>query len=127
MVDLGCTTKASSQFNLNVPVCSAINATHCTTSLLDPVLHGTSLHAEFGDWAELQGESRATIIAIKMAPLPLLVFLSSAHQLSKRGNWASHEAGVIVVFCIVFIVATGLISLRISRCLAKRRAAREDR
>lgn len=26
---------------------------------------------------------------------------SVAHQLAKRQNWASKEAGVIVVFCIV--------------------------
>ncbi|TVY17469.1 hypothetical protein LARI1_G004341 [Lachnellula arida] len=34
------------------------------------------------------------------------------HQLVKRRkNWAAREAGVIVVFCIVFLVATGLIGL----------------
>jgi hypothetical protein len=47
------------------------------------------------------------------------------NQLIKRdGNWASQEAGVIVVFCIVFIVGTGLIGLWISRFIARRRAAR---
>lgn len=62
----------------------------------------------------------------KMAPLPNLDSQFSAHQLSKRGNWASHEAGVIVVFCIVFLVASGLIGLWISRWCARRRANREN-
>jgi len=50
-----------------------------------------------------------------------------AMQLSKRRNWARHEAGVIVVFCIVFIVATGIAAICISRCLNRRRAARASR
>jgi hypothetical protein len=47
------------------------------------------------------------------------------HLIMKRKkNWAAREAGVVVVFCVVFIVATGLLSLCISRALARRRAAR---
>ncbi|KAL3959601.1 hypothetical protein ACCO45_004718 [Purpureocillium lilacinum] len=45
--------------------------------------------------------------------------------LAKR-NWASQEAGVIVVFCIVFIVAVGLISLWIHKILKRRKAARPN-
>jgi hypothetical protein len=28
---------------------------------------------------------------------------ASLHMLAKRKNWAAREAGVVVVFCIVFI------------------------
>lgn len=49
---------------------------------------------------------------------------STVHQLTKRSNWARREAGVIVVFCVVFIVATGLISLFLYRKLLARRARR---
>ncbi|KAK1999291.1 hypothetical protein LX36DRAFT_574574 [Colletotrichum falcatum] len=47
------------------------------------------------------------------------------HQLAKRENWASQEAGVIVVFCIVFVVALGVTGLCISRCLSRRKAKRQ--
>lgn len=47
-----------------------------------------------------------------------------AHQLVRRSNWAGREAGVIVVFCVVFVVAVGLITVYITRVLAKRRAMR---
>ncbi|KAI1107115.1 hypothetical protein F4804DRAFT_329636 [Jackrogersella minutella] len=40
----------------------------------------------------------------------------------RRENWAQQEAGVVVVFCIVFVVAVGLIGLWISKAVAKRRA-----
>jgi hypothetical protein len=52
---------------------------------------------------------------------------SPMHQLNKRGNWARHEAGVIVVFCIVFVVAMGLLSLAIRNLLAKRRVKTASR
>ncbi|KAI1650238.1 hypothetical protein F4813DRAFT_5234 [Daldinia decipiens] len=42
----------------------------------------------------------------------------------RRENWAQQEAGVIVVFCIVFVVAVGLIGLWISKAVAKRRATK---
>lgn len=50
-----------------------------------------------------------------------------ATRLSRRSNWAGHEAGVIVVFCIVFLVVTGIIALAISRWLSRRRAAKAAR
>jgi len=42
----------------------------------------------------------------------------------EEGNWAKQEAGVIVVFCIVFLVAVGLIGLFIHKKLAARKAAK---
>jgi predicted permease len=46
----------------------------------------------------------------------------ATHALSKRSNWAGKEAGVIVVFCVVFIVASGLIGLYLSRFISRKRA-----
>ncbi|KAI1081199.1 hypothetical protein F5B20DRAFT_579577 [Whalleya microplaca] len=40
----------------------------------------------------------------------------------RRENWAQQEAGVVVVFCIVFTVGVGLIALWISKAVAKRKA-----
>lgn len=49
-----------------------------------------------------------------------------SHMLVKRKkNWAAREAGVVVVFCIVFVVASGLIGLWISRVLGRRKAKRQ--
>ena len=45
-------------------------------------------------------------------------------QIAKRSNWASKEAGVIVVFCIVFIVLVGVIGLFIGRRISSARARR---
>jgi hypothetical protein len=50
---------------------------------------------------------------------------AAVHQLVKRRSWAAREAGVIVVFCVVFIVVAGLISLFIYRKLLARRARRQ--
>lgn len=36
-------------------------------------------------------------------------------------NRAKQEAGVVVVFCIVFLVGCGLIALWISKCIAARK------
>ena len=62
-----------------------------------------------------------------MAAISTLQVREAANQLTKRDNWAHQEAGVVVVFCIVFVVAVGLIGLWISRALARRRIARETR
>ncbi|PVH85181.1 hypothetical protein DL98DRAFT_546224 [Cadophora sp. DSE1049] len=49
-----------------------------------------------------------------------------ARLLTKReDNWATREVGVVVVFCIVFVVASGLIGLCISRALGRRKAKRQ--
>ncbi len=45
-------------------------------------------------------------------------------SIAKRSNWAGKEAGVIVVFCIVFVVGVGLIALWIHKLLAARKAAK---
>jgi hypothetical protein len=47
---------------------------------------------------------------------------SVAHQLAERSNWASREAGVIVVFCIVGVVAIGLLGLFLYKKAAARKA-----
>ena len=50
----------------------------------------------------------------------------AAHQLvrRKRKNWAGKNAGVVLVFCIVFVIALGLIILFLYRRILARRAAR---
>ena len=55
-----------------------------------------------------------------------LVVRGQFAQLLKREeeNWAKQEAGVIVVFCIVFIVAVGLLALFIHKKLAARKASK---
>jgi heme/copper-type cytochrome/quinol oxidase subunit 2 len=58
-----------------------------------------------------------------ISTLQTLQLRDAAHQLAKR-NWAGQEAGVIVVFCIVFVVAVGLTFLCVTRYLARRKAAR---
>ncbi|KAI5288353.1 hypothetical protein KEM52_001199 [Ascosphaera acerosa] len=45
-------------------------------------------------------------------------------QLARRGNWASHNAGVVLVFCILFIVACGILFLIIYRKIMARKARR---
>lgn len=47
-------------------------------------------------------------------------------QIAKRENWARQEAGVIVVFCIVFVVGVGLLSLFIHKKLVARRALKQN-
>ncbi|KAI1763997.1 hypothetical protein GGR53DRAFT_341498 [Hypoxylon sp. FL1150] len=51
-----------------------------------------------------------------------LIARESFSNIAARSNWASREPGVIVVFCIVFVVGVGLLSLWISKCIAARRA-----
>ncbi|GAW25316.1 hypothetical protein SAMD00023353_0403170 [Rosellinia necatrix] len=51
-----------------------------------------------------------------------IVARDTVHQLARRENWAQQEAGVIVVFAIVFVVGVGLISLWISKLVKKRNA-----
>ncbi|KAE9378368.1 hypothetical protein N431DRAFT_435498 [Stipitochalara longipes BDJ] len=60
-----------------------------------------------------------------VALTPLEARDAVTHLLTKREkSWPAREAGVMVVFCVVFVVAVGLLSLCISRALARRRAAR---
>ncbi|KHN96349.1 uncharacterized protein MAM_05638 [Metarhizium album ARSEF 1941] len=54
-----------------------------------------------------------------------LVAREAMRTLVKRKSWPAENAGVMVVFCIVFVVAVGLIALWITKFLARRREARE--
>ncbi len=57
-----------------------------------------------------------------MAAISLpVVARDSFSQLARRSNWAGENAGVMVVFCIVFVVAVGLISLFIYKKLKARK------
>ncbi|KAK4217133.1 hypothetical protein QBC37DRAFT_62638 [Rhypophila decipiens] len=51
---------------------------------------------------------------------------SFSHLFKREENWAKQEAGVIVVFCIVFVVGVGLISLFIYKKLAARKARKQS-
>ncbi|CAK7243517.1 MAG: hypothetical protein STHCBS139747_005042 [Sporothrix thermara] len=57
-----------------------------------------------------------------MAAIDTALIAREASLLAKRSNWAGHEAGVIVVFCIVFIVGCGLLGLWIHKCVSSRKA-----
>lgn len=46
--------------------------------------------------------------------------------LTKRNNWAGENAGVMVVFCVVFVVGVGLISLFIYKKMLARREKRQS-
>ncbi len=60
----------------------------------------------------------------EMPAVNAIVAREHVAQLAKRENWAKQEAGVVVVFCIVGVVAIGLLSLFIHKKLAARRAAK---
>ena len=51
--------------------------------------------------------------------------VTGIHSMAKRSNWASKNPGVVLVFCIVFIVSLGLVSLWLYRQWVKRRARRQ--
>lgn len=57
--------------------------------------------------------------------LDLVASDPQSHQLVRRkSNWASRNVGVTLVFCIVFIIASGLIGLFLYRKLLARKARR---
>jgi hypothetical protein len=62
---------------------------------------------------------------LEMAVINSVVARNAVSSIVKRDNWAHQEAGVVVVFAIVFIVAVGLIALFITKKLAARKKARE--
>lgn len=54
-----------------------------------------------------------------------LVAREAISHITKRENWAQKEAGVVVVFCIVFVVAVGVIGLFISKKISAARAKKQ--
>ncbi|KKF97084.1 hypothetical protein CFIMG_005873RA [Ceratocystis fimbriata CBS 114723] len=44
-----------------------------------------------------------------------------SHLVKRRKNWAHRQPGVILVFCIVFIIGVGLLSLFVHRKLKARK------
>ncbi|KAM3509286.1 hypothetical protein MY11210_006379 [Beauveria gryllotalpidicola] len=48
------------------------------------------------------------------------------HEIAKRSNWASRNAGVMVVFCIVFIVGVVLVGLVLSKWLKRRKESKPE-
>ncbi|OJD10451.1 hypothetical protein AJ78_08543 [Emergomyces pasteurianus Ep9510] len=59
-----------------------------------------------------------------MPALSLIARDEGVYQLAKRSNWAGQNAGVMLVFCILFVIAIGLISLFVYRWMLRRKAAR---
>lgn len=57
-----------------------------------------------------------------MPAVNTVVAREALSTIAKRSNWAGREAGVVVVFCIVFIVAVGLVGLFISKRISARKA-----
>ena len=47
------------------------------------------------------------------------------HYLVKRSNWASRNVGPVLVFCILFVVGSGLLSLFIYRKIKASKAGRD--
>ncbi|KAK2796628.1 hypothetical protein FQN49_009006 [Arthroderma sp. PD_2] len=47
----------------------------------------------------------------------------AAHQLVKRKNWAARESGVVLVFCIIFVLVVGVGSMLLYRRWSRRKAA----
>ena len=59
-----------------------------------------------------------------MPAVKSLMATEAYSHIAKRSNWAGREAGVVVVFCIVFVVAVGLTGLFVHKKLAARKAAK---
>ncbi|KAJ4006877.1 uncharacterized protein FIESC28_07003 [Fusarium coffeatum] len=57
-----------------------------------------------------------------MAAIKSLMTRDSVAHLAKRQNWAAREPGVIVVFCIVGVVAIGLLGLFLYKKAIARKA-----
>lgn len=55
-----------------------------------------------------------------------LISREAISHIAKRENWAQKEAGVIVVFAIVFIVAVGVIGLFVGRKISAARARKQS-
>ncbi|KAL2159711.1 hypothetical protein VTH06DRAFT_2280 [Thermothelomyces fergusii] len=65
--------------------------------------------------------------SIKMAAINYsLVARDSFSTLAKRTNWAGKNPGVMVVFCVLFVVGVGLIGLWIYKKVLARRERRQS-
>ncbi|KAJ6139908.1 hypothetical protein N7471_006394 [Penicillium samsonianum] len=51
---------------------------------------------------------------------------SIAERSGKKGNWANRNRGVVLVFCIVFLVVVGIMALFAYRRMLKRKADKES-
>lgn len=61
-----------------------------------------------------------------MPAIDFSLIARDSFALAKRdASWPGQNAGVMVVFCIVFVVVVGLLSLFISKKLAARRERKE--
>ncbi|KAF3762944.1 hypothetical protein M406DRAFT_357642 [Cryphonectria parasitica EP155] len=60
-----------------------------------------------------------------MPAINALVAREAVSTIAKRQNWAQKEAGVVVVFCIVFVVAVGIIGLFISKKITAMRQRKQ--
>lgn len=64
-----------------------------------------------------------TIPASRAQKPSLHIVRPQLHQfVRRRQNWAAKNPGVVLVFCIVFIVFLGLVSLYLYRKIMKKRA-----
>ncbi|RBR13330.1 hypothetical protein FVER53590_02740 [Fusarium verticillioides] len=90
--------------------------THFTRARLRDQIHLLLLHHPSRSQSNLSTPD--TMAAIKS----LMTRDEVVHQLVKRKNWAAREPGVIVVFCIVGVVAIGLLSLFLYRKAIARKA-----
>lgn len=53
-----------------------------------------------------------------------LPLLAARNGIARRDHWAAQEPGVVLVFCIVFLVGCGILLLIIQRALKQRREER---
>ncbi|CAG8311638.1 unnamed protein product, partial [Penicillium salamii] len=58
--------------------------------------------------------------------VPQTTVAPSLYAIVRRGNWADENRGVVLVFCIVFLVAVGIIALFAYRRWMKRKADKES-
>ncbi|KAJ5177624.1 uncharacterized protein N7500_000323 [Penicillium coprophilum] len=55
-----------------------------------------------------------------------LSLYSIVERSGKKGNWANRNRGVVLVFCIVFLVVVGIMALFAYRRMLKRKADKES-
>lgn len=80
---------------------------------------------EPSNWLIFLNRSKALKYLNMPAISTAIVARDSFAHIAKR-NWASEEPGVIVVFCITFLVLVGLVALFIHKKLAARRERRQQ-